>query len=563
MPSKEYNGFTVYTPEGGLSAAVNRDIRDPLAPTTKTWGEAVTRVTPYVGDAWAVDDLRKDYAQNGRLDPVKTGITAALSLAGMGGLSAIAGPLKKKVPLSQAGAFIGELGARKIPAVAESQAYARQLRQQGVPDEVIWRLTGDKTGYPSTFNFKHGQVSTEIDDSLVKFNTTPLKMSEYQRALGEEELQKFYNHAELFKAYPSLATEPLLIMERGGLGRGVEAGRGKNFTAIDVEKTFYPREAKSLLAHEIQHAIDRLEGVGGGANNLKLSRQIRAAYDPFLNANEMLDIAHIAKTRGISLEKAAELWKKQLQDEIKSAEPTLARLYKKAPIYSDPEYQQNTINMLLRNGEKWFKDMLHSHVYPKIKDTGGWSSREAYEKTAGEVDARLAGERAWWSQEKRNDSYPWKKGKEGQPGFISVPKEQQFLRDPETYENLSTEAADLNHPYGKVYLEDGEIVHKSQSKKKFAEGGVVKAQPLIEGLSKEQIEDLLVYLHSDEPQKFAEGGLVGQNPFTSTTQGLFGQMDLVHPKNTASAPLDISLNTNNMMATSRAGTPQSALYRTR
>ena len=109
-----------------------------------------------------------------------------------------------------------------------------------------------------------------------------------------------------------------------------------------------------------------------------------------------------------------------------------------------------------------------------------------------------------------------------------------------------------------------DLIHplKDPNAEGFAEGGLV--EDLIGGLTEEQAHDIMIALHTDEPKKFANGGLVGNNPFTSQTKGLFGQMDLIHPKNNGAMPLDIgSINDNNVLAQARANTPQAQHYTTR
>jgi len=543
-------------------------IRQSMAPTTNTWGEALSRMTPLASEAWMIDDMRGQ-----KIDGRMVAGASALSLLGLGGLAKIAGnqlsDVAKMYPKQQ-GAFVGKKGADyadmvyDMPDVKESQLLAQKLKDKNWSDSEIWRKTAEETGYPTTTAFPDGHIQTEITDHKAKIYLPktadedgffPLSELKQGRLLGAP-TRTIYQHPELFKYYPSLGKEPLLITEPGVLGDFVTAARGKNINYLDAGRLQKPRRAKGDIAHELSHAVDEFEGMGTGTNDKHLASMIDEASEPYTTANEMLHLAHLMR-------KDPTLTRYDLLNELFNNPTPLRDGFPKASIYNNPDYQEYSVNQLLRYGPNWYREMLDDMVVPRIKEAGGWHALSGYLKTASEAKARLVDERLLFTPDERKATYPF--AKIGADGYMDTPLEGQMVRDVNG-KNMNPEKVIINHPRSVIKKKGSDWVSILDPDNNFAEGGVVKADrvdELLDAMDDSQFAELMEAVMDDKPQNFADGGLVGKNPFNSTTSGLFGQMDLIHPKNKGSAPLDIPLNSNNMLATARAGTPQAQHYRTR
>ncbi len=527
-----------YTPQGGLSTAASRDILPFAAPTTRTWGEALTRLLPIAGDAWGIQDAKQEYAKGNKKTAAAIG---GLSAAGLGGYA----------PLLS-GIFVGKNGAMRAalqgnPRINESQLLAKKLRdaelQDGhytwddlpldsrhMIDKEIWRRTHAETGYPSSVNFPDGHIQTEIDDSIAQF--TPFGGQETGKNFGEltkGPLKGFLKHPEANFLYPDLMNERLSITHPDNLPNGVVAERGEDYYNLNA-KHIQPAEAKGSVLHELQHGIDRQEGMGTGANAqyfAALLNQIKGPRDEYLNA--------------------------------------MAAMREHGVKYTDDAF-------------KGLEKAMRDEIEPIFRKVGSWNPVSAYTRTAGEAKARLVDARKDLPMKERARVYPldfkgdipiedYRKVFDVPPMLQWVRTGKQELRDKWRAQPDFPDSEFVRQKNGTYrHEDDGGSLDNSgwdDEPSKWADGGLVpddkQLETLLDSLTKEQMEELLIELEPDAPERFADGGLVLDPAKGLLTQG----MNLVNPTNKHSAPLDIPLNTNNMLAHHRAGTPQGQLYRTR
>jgi hypothetical protein len=523
-----------YAPQGGLSAAVNRDIKPALAPTTNTWAEAVTRFLPFAGDAWGMDDAKTEYQKGNKKTAAAMGGMNAIGMGGLGGI------------------LVGKYGARNAAlagnsAIDDSQRMAYQMQGRelgyGTPlqkvnplelitiDREIWDKTGRKTGYPSSIAFPDGHIQTEIDDSAAKFVRFPPNAQMGEDIHHMEGLtQDFLPHEELYTAYPELAKDKTVILPQSKmLGPDNVAYRGPGVNGLSSQYLKNTTEGgldpKGSLLHEMQHAIDATEGMGSGASTEYFER-------------------HLNKLRPTA-EKYHELMKAVREAGVP---------------YNSPYFRE-------------IERALRMEVEPFFRKIGSWNPDTAYFKTAGEAKARLVDARRDLPMADRRRIHPLSFKQDYPMGddfkyVMDIPTlmqqvrgKNQELRD-KWLAQTDFPGSDFTRQKNGTYRHDDDVSTYANAgwedePEGWAEGGLV--DDLVGKLTPDEMEELLVELHPTAPERFAEGGLV-----LDPAKGLLSNgMNLVNPTNKHSAPLDIPLNTNNMMAHHRAGTDQAQLYRTR
>lgn len=250
--------------------------------------------------------------------------------------------LNVATPMGIAGTFIGK-GSKLWNA--DSHNIAQALEKQGVDAETIWKQTGNVKA-------PDGKWRQEISDIGAKFET-PYTITNKINALEEQSKQSkdllktinneskinadlfpkelnmakkelksnikntegllstnkyildklntknplettaenIYSHPELYQAYPELKQYPFLS---GYAGKGYSGSFGNYGNDINVYKeAFDMGEPVSTASHEIQHAIQELEGFnrGGSLGNINtiLQQSKPDMYMQLANEKKLLD----------------------------------------------------------------------------------------------------------------------------------------------------------------------------------------------------------------------------------------------------------------------------------
>lgn len=127
---------------------------------------------------------------------------------------------------------------------------AKELEAKGAKEIEIWEQTG-------WYKDKDQRWKFEISQSGGELRTKDEFGRPYKRAF----LSKILQDDELFNAYPKL--ENILVIEDKKLGRGVNASYDPRLKDIYI-KNLQAKEAKISLYHELQHAIQDIEGFAYG-----------------------------------------------------------------------------------------------------------------------------------------------------------------------------------------------------------------------------------------------------------------------------------------------------------
>lgn len=169
---------------------------------------------------------------------------------------------------SMAGVFVGK-GAKTWNQTLND--LAQQMEKQGAAPEQIWEKTGN-------FRGPEGNWRQEISDAAAKFRANfdaslASKANNYKSGI-EGPIGGMYEHADLYKAYPELLRTDRMTVTKlpdwmpssaeSGMHSRTFGGKG----ATEIKGKSEPA-ALSSTTHELQHAIQYLEGLpAGGAESM-------------------------------------------------------------------------------------------------------------------------------------------------------------------------------------------------------------------------------------------------------------------------------------------------------
>ena len=128
-------------------------------------------------------------------------------------------------------------------------ADAERMKQGGADSETVRRETGWYRGYDGKWRF-------EIDDSKMRF------INHREESRRTWKLDELIRHDALFAAYPELRDYTVLNF---GISDDVEAAFYPGLNRITLDPRLSRAEKRAALIHEIQHAIQLIEGFTAGA----------------------------------------------------------------------------------------------------------------------------------------------------------------------------------------------------------------------------------------------------------------------------------------------------------
>lgn len=128
-------------------------------------------------------------------------------------------------------------------------ADAERMEKAGTDSETVRRETGWYRGYDGKWRF-------EIDDSKMHF------INHREESRRTWKLDELIRHDALFAAYPELRDYTVLNF---GISDDVEAAFYPGLNRITLDPRLSRAEKRAALIHEIQHAIQLIEGFTAGA----------------------------------------------------------------------------------------------------------------------------------------------------------------------------------------------------------------------------------------------------------------------------------------------------------
>lgn len=269
---------------------------------------------------------------------------------------------------------------------------AQAMAAAGKTPEEIRAVTG---WFPGQYD---GKMRWEIPDDGAKLTDTPRVWNQYGEKTNSRQgykLSDVLDHQALFEAYPAL--EDVQVSVR--YGRGVQ--REGAFRAKDARADYgmsisangkSKKEALSVLVHEVQHAIQKIEGFVKGGNPLVGARAV-AESDPNVVAAKQAAIEAEAEYNQLHAAAVERIRGARGGDPV-ALENELADL--------EPEVQ-GAINKMTK------AKVAASYVEPNVAAArvSEEDAFNAYRDIAGEIEARDVQARQKFTPEQRKAIAPY------------------------------------------------------------------------------------------------------------------------------------------------------------
>ena len=244
-------------------------------------------------------------------------------------------------------------------------ADAEQLERAGTDSETVRRETGWYRGYDGKWRF-------EIDDSKMHF------INHREESRRTWKLDELIRHDALFAAYPELRDYTVLNF---GISDDVEAAFYPGLNRITLDPRLSRAEKRAALIHEIQHAIQLIEGFTAGATTDYWRRSLKTAEEKQLELR-LRDFAAPDIFFEADMRKLLEGTPAVERD---AAQTALEKHYGEAPVR---EY----VDLYNR---------LHDLRAEREQD-----AERAYRNTAGEIEAVDVANRLGLSEKQRAETRP-------------------------------------------------------------------------------------------------------------------------------------------------------------
>ncbi|MCD7799157.1 MAG: hypothetical protein LUG84_07110 [Akkermansiaceae bacterium] len=316
--------------------------------------------------------------------------------------------------------------SRKPEELAEKQA----LQKQAAKLEKELEGLGDRMLKELGYDFKNAALP-ELLDRGGRFallgeldrlrNDTQLSVyKKYERKLGE-----VLDYPELFDAYPELAE---MEARDRDLGKGYYGSYDQWTHIITINETLTPEERRSALLHEIQHAIQDIEGFAAGssvgaagdkARRIQWAREKLKDYRWELKQTEAypeemkdMDRSALKGARDKLLADYTALGAEHLRKTKKERRSlTDEERKKEAELWDSYRDYDSLLSMVESKGKKNAREVVEE-LKKEIKQTQAQlrgvhgvrqslSDYELYRRTPGEIESRNVQERRNWTAEQR------------------------------------------------------------------------------------------------------------------------------------------------------------------
>lgn len=219
-------------------------------------------------------------------------IERALDLAGLMVMGPA--PVASKLADGTLGSFAG-VRARGLDKNALGGA--QTLEASGKTADEIWQQTGFFRGADGRWRFEIPNTEMKLKDSAFDVkdkdgtDTFSLKPGSYT-------LQQVLDHPLLFKAYPELKGIKVVSVPEEW-GRGIKGGYDRNYKTLYVSSDTSDG-MRSTIVHEVQHAIQDIEGFQRGGNPSQFkTAEIKEAERNFKEASKRVE-SEIKKQHSMS-----------------------------------------------------------------------------------------------------------------------------------------------------------------------------------------------------------------------------------------------------------------------
>lgn len=354
---------------------------------------------------WALDQT------TGEFHTSPDAIERATDLAGfmIGGPA----PVAAKMADGTLGSFAGvRSNAFNNPkSLQKTKIYeAQNLEMDGAHPETIWNKTGFFRGADGRWRYEINDSKSALKESAFDehINLNDARSGgETTRTLSIKEnrpdffgkkktvtLDQVYDHPELYKAYPDLARLKVERLPDQFVKDGVKGMMGED--TLYLAPDLHPEFIRNVLVHEVQHAIQRIEGFArGGSSREFLPAGLEKAEQEFNQARKQT----LAETKVPE----PELWMQAIREHLDEAHPQSKEL-------------KLQIDRLKQMFPAEFEKLTNIVKGEKIIREAKAEANVKYKRLAGEVEARNAQARRDFGEYQRAMTPPMKT--EDTPRFL-------------------------------------------------------------------------------------------------------------------------------------------------
>jgi hypothetical protein len=297
-------------------------------------------------------------------------------------------------------------GIKSKTADKNALTQAQIMESKGASPEEIHAATGWHRGTDEQWRYEIPDVGTTVDPGMLQLDlSSPSVPSASRGRLGD-----YMNHPEFFNAYPEMKNMDVRL-QPGGPGSeywGYYVPRQDNtgfiadpYIVLNSDFLKTPEAQRSTLLHEIQHAVQQKEGFMRGANPKQFQPdtipdpRVKIYEEAVANDPEMQEYMAISKTPEFraQLGEANEFYKKNfgplfraLSDrEAASGTDLTGEWFKLSEKYE--KAVQERFPLMKRRAE--LANSLMDRGVPLMTPKNKFlTPMQAYERTAGEVEAR-------------------------------------------------------------------------------------------------------------------------------------------------------------------------------
>jgi len=158
---------------------------------------------------------------------------------------------------------------------------AAKMLKQGVSPEEVFKTTNTAKGLEGEFRQELSDLNSHIKGGPTFYDAVMNRMKALEKPSGEPMYAKdvFY-HPEVYKAYPELADIEIQFIPKGNKAT---ASYNPVNNVIKLNENLTPEQARSSMLHEIQHAVQEIEGFNKGADANKIISYHVKHYDDLMN----------------------------------------------------------------------------------------------------------------------------------------------------------------------------------------------------------------------------------------------------------------------------------------
>ena len=244
-------------------------------------------------------------------------------------------------------------------------ADAERMEQGGVGSETVRRETGWYRGYDGKWRF-------EIDDSKMRF------INHREESRRTWKLDELIRHDALFAAYPELRNYTVLNF---AFEDGINGVFSPGLNRIMLNPNLDRAGKRAALIHEIQHAIQVIEGFAAGSST-------DYWQDAFVTDEEKRTERHLL----------------ELSRKNRLLEEDMYRLLEDTP---DARRDALRATLVKRHGEKAVREFTdtYNHLL-NLQKQREMRAEQAYRNTAGEIEAANVASRLSLSAKQRAETRP-------------------------------------------------------------------------------------------------------------------------------------------------------------